>query len=197
MAARMSGLSRLADGIFHGLVAWGVSTLVFAYILTTSIGSVIGGAFSVLGAGAKTVAGGAAVTAGGVAGSQNAQNQIETLLKGSSGGQINQDAISNLQSQLSAGNRDGAVFVLTQQMGFAPDRAEQIVNTGTQLFGSAQNLPQQARNAASSAISGLSKTSWVLFVGVLLSMALGVFGGAVGSKATVRRRSPLSHGVHA
>ncbi|HEY3308977.1 MAG TPA: hypothetical protein VGJ93_11030 [Desulfuromonadaceae bacterium] len=196
VAARMSGLSRLADGILHGLVAWGASTLVFAFLITTSIGAVLGGAFSLVGQGAKTIAGGAAVTAGGVAGSPSSQNQLESLIKGSGGGgEINRQSLANLQERLSSGDREGAVNVLVSQMGFSQERATQVVNQGIGLVGSAQNLPQQARDTATTAVSGLSKISWGLFVGVLLSMGLGVAGGVVGSKATVKRRNPLPSGM--
>jgi len=194
VAARMSGLTRLADGMLHGLVAWSVSTLVFAFVITTSIGSVIGGAFSVFGQGAKAITGGAAVTAGGVSGSPGAQTQLESLLKGSSGkGDISKESVATLQQRLSSGDREGAVNVMVSDMGFTQDRAESMVNQGMALFGSARNLPEQARGAASSAVSGLTKVSWGLFGGVLLSMALGIAGGAVGSKAAIKRRSPIFH----
>ena len=38
------------------MVAWGISTVVFAYVLTTSVGSLVGGAFGIVGQGAKVVA---------------------------------------------------------------------------------------------------------------------------------------------
>lgn len=197
VAARMSGLSRLADGILHGLVAWGASTLLFAFLITTSIGTVLGGAFSLVGQGAKTIAGGAAVTAGGVAGSQSSQNQLESLIKGSGagGGEINRESLANVQESLSRGDREGAINVMTSQMGFSRERATQVVDQGAGLLGSAQNLPQQARDTATTAVSGISKISWGLFAGVLLSMGLGIAGGVVGSKATVKRRNPLPSGM--
>lgn len=195
VAARMSGFSRLADGLLHGMVAWGLSTVIFAYALTTSAGSLIGGAFNIAGQGAKVVAGGAAATASGVAGSQSAQSQLETLLKGSGGGggEINRESVTALQQRLSAGDRDGAISIMVNQMGFSEDRATQVADKGTGLLGSAQSLPQQGRDVATSAVSGLSKVSWGLFAALFLSMILGVSGGALGSRATVRRRHPLAH----
>lgn len=191
VAARMSGLSRMADGILHGLVAWGASMLIFAFLVTTSIGSALGGAFSLVGQGAKAVAGGAAVTAGGVAKSPSSQGQLESLLKGSAGGggDINTQSVANLKDRLSAGDRDGAIFVMTNQMGFTQERASQVVDQGMSLY---RNLPQQARDTASSAVSGLSKITWGIFFGVLLSMGLGVAGGVVGAKAADKRRHPLA-----
>lgn len=195
VAARMSGLSRIADGLLHGFVAWGASTLLFAYFLSTSVGSAVGGAFGIIGQGAKTLAGGAAVTAGGISGSKSAQGRLEALLKGSAGGggNISTDSVKNLQRRFSAGDRDGAIDVMVNQMGFTQDRATQLADQGMALFGSAQNLPQNTRDIATSAVSGLTKVSWALFVAVLLSAAVGVAGGAVGAKATVKRRHPIAH----
>ena len=190
VAARMSGLSRLADGIFHGLIAWGVSTLVFAYLITTSVGTVVGGAFGMIGQSLK-VAGGAAVTAGGAAGAGGSQAQFESLLKGgSTSGEIDTESMQALQQNLQQGNREGAINVMVSQMGFTNERARQVVDQGMALFGQAQQLPGQAREVAASSVSGLAKASWGLFIGVLLSLALGVGGGAIGSRATIRRSAP-------
>lgn len=195
IASRMSGYSRRADGVMHGMVAWGISTVIFAYVLTTSAGSMIGGAFSVVGQGARVVAGGAAATADIVADSQSSQNQLESLLKGSAGGggEISKESLAALQQRMSAGDRDGAVSVMVNQMGFTQERATQMADRGMALFGSAQNMPQQARDVASSAVSGVSKVSWGLFLALLLSMILGVSGGALGARATDKRRHPLAH----
>lgn len=195
IASRMSGYSRRTDGVMHGMVAWGISTLFFAYALTTSAGSLIGGAFSVVGQGAKAVAGGAAATAGGVAGSKSSQNQLETLLKGSAGGggEISKESMTALQKRMSAGDRDGAINIMVSRMGFTEDRAAPVVDKGMALLGSAQNMPQQARDVATSAVSGVSKVSWGLFVALLLSMILGLSGGAMGARATEKRRHPLAH----
>lgn len=191
VAARMSGLSRIADGILHGLVAWGASTLVFAFLITTSVGAALGGAFSLLGQGAKV----AGVTAGGVASSKSTQNQLESLLKGSAGGgNITADNVTAVRDKLQAGDRDGAIEVMVNQMGFTRDRATQVVDKGSVLFGQTRNLPREARETAATAVSGLSKITWGLFVGVLLSLGLGVAGGVVGSKASVKRRNPLPAG---
>lgn len=48
VAARTSGLSRAADGVLYGLVAWGVTTLLFAALASNTIGTVAGGLFGQL-----------------------------------------------------------------------------------------------------------------------------------------------------
>lgn len=190
VAARLSGMSRLADGIFHGFVAWGVSTILFAYLLTTALGSIIGGAFGVVGQGLRVAAQGAVAGGAGLSQSPGAQSQIESIVKGGGGGgNISSESMSALQQRLAAGDRAGAIDVMVNQMGFSQERANQVADQGMALFGAAQQLPQQARQVASTAVSGMTMASWSLFAGVLLSMALGIWGGAIGARATSRRRT--------
>ncbi len=48
-AARMAGVASRFDGALHGLVIWGLTLLITAYLLTSAIGGLIGGAFSIVG----------------------------------------------------------------------------------------------------------------------------------------------------
>jgi hypothetical protein len=49
VAGRLASARRLFDGIIHGVLTWAVSTLLTIYLLTTSIGNLIGGAGHLLG----------------------------------------------------------------------------------------------------------------------------------------------------
>lgn len=184
VAARISGLSRRSDGIFHGFVTWGVSTLLFAFLVTTSVGNLLGGVFNVLGQGLQA-------GAGAVAG--QGQGGLESLIGGSAGGaDISRQSLDNLQQQLSAGNRQGAIDVMVNEMGFSPDRAATVADQAMQLQGVAQQLPS-GQEVASAAVSGLTAASWWLFAGILLSLILGVFGGATGARGAAKRRTALVH----
>ncbi|HLA75420.1 MAG TPA: hypothetical protein VJM76_05870 [Gammaproteobacteria bacterium] len=185
VAARMSGLSRLADGIFHGFVAWGVTTLLFAYLATTAMGSLLGGAVGMLGQGLKTVGQGVTATATSNAGGGGAMSQLETLIKGdnASAGNITTESLNQLQDRLRQGDRAGAVSLMVEQMGFSSDRANTVADQGLALYGQSP----QARQAADQAVNTLAAASWWLFFGILLSMALGIWGGAVGVRTTSHR----------
>src|SRR5204863_10193710 len=43
------GIEIRFDGVLHGLITWGIATLLTIYLLTSAIGGIIGGGFSVLG----------------------------------------------------------------------------------------------------------------------------------------------------
>jgi len=54
VAGRLAGIPNNFDGFIHGLLAWSVGTLLTVYLLTSSVGSLIGGAFGMVGNVAKT-----------------------------------------------------------------------------------------------------------------------------------------------
>jgi hypothetical protein len=49
VAAWLAGIEIRFDGMLHGLIAWGIATLLTLYLLTAAIGGIIGGGFSALG----------------------------------------------------------------------------------------------------------------------------------------------------
>lgn len=68
-AARLARVPHRWDGVLHGLVIWAGVVLITVYLISSAIGGVIGGAFSVVGgtiSGAGSVVGGAASGAGSI-----------------------------------------------------------------------------------------------------------------------------------
>lgn len=63
VAGRLASAPRLFDGVIHGVLTWSLVTLLTIYFLTTTIGSIIGGAGRLVGGIVKT-AGSAAAAAG-------------------------------------------------------------------------------------------------------------------------------------
>jgi hypothetical protein len=50
ITARMSGSPLRSDGLYHGIIVWGVNWLVFAWLTTTVMATLLGGVFSAFGA---------------------------------------------------------------------------------------------------------------------------------------------------
>lgn len=187
VAASTSGLSRRKDGIFHGLVVWGVNTLLFFYLATTSVGALLGGAFNALGQGAQAVTG--AVTSGEIKqGPQGLISNLQTMITGTKGGEIDQVSLGTLNQQLSSGDRQGAINTMVTEMGFTQDRAQVIADQAASLYSTVQQLPS-GQEAAQATVSGLTLASWFIFAGVLLSMLLSIAGGWAGSLAVGKRRT--------
>jgi hypothetical protein len=60
VAARLSGLRRTGDGVLHGAVSWGATTLLYAALATTALGTLTAGMFGLLAPGAERPASAAA-----------------------------------------------------------------------------------------------------------------------------------------
>ena len=65
-SGRLSGSPSRTDGMLHGVVTWSVATLLFIYLLTTTLGSLVGGTFGMLGSTVQSIAQGAQGAAGGI-----------------------------------------------------------------------------------------------------------------------------------
>ena len=48
VAARLSGLRRTGDGVLHGAVSWGATTVLYAALATTALGTLTAGMFGLL-----------------------------------------------------------------------------------------------------------------------------------------------------
>jgi len=68
VAGHMAGLQRRQDGLLHGLLTWGLTTLLTFYLLTTTVGSLIGGTARALGSGLSAAGSGIAAVAPTIAG---------------------------------------------------------------------------------------------------------------------------------
>ncbi len=68
IAGRLSGVPRKTAGTLHGLVVWGLATVLMLQLATSAVGSVVGGAMSVLGSAARVAAEGIGAAAPAVGG---------------------------------------------------------------------------------------------------------------------------------
>lgn len=185
LSGRMSGLFRRADGMLHGFVAWGSTTLLFAALMTTALGAALGGTFRILG---QTIATGAQATA---APSQDIASRLSSIITGSAEANVTPESLAAVRQQLAANDREGAVSVMVNDMGFTQERANQIVSQLQPLFG--PQGEQNVRNATEQATNALSAASWWLFAGLLFSLGLGLLGGLMGARASGSRQLGGEH----
>ncbi|MBO0949937.1 hypothetical protein [Fibrella forsythiae] len=75
IAGRLASAPRLFDGVIHGVLTWCLATLLTIYFLTTTIGSLIGGASRLVGSLVRTAGSAVAVAAPGIG------NAVEGQLK--------------------------------------------------------------------------------------------------------------------
>ncbi len=199
VAARLSGMPLRGDGIIHGVLTWAVTLLITIYLLTTGVGSIVGGAFNVVGDTLSGVGQGVAkavpqaADAAGVSVDQIKQ-QAQQLLRPEQPGALNADqAQSELVADLgkmATGSqqeaqqaREQAVAIVAQQVGISPDQANQRID---QLEAEAKQKADQAKaaatQAADSTASAASSASIWAFIAFVLGAAAGAWGGSMGTR---------------
>ena len=170
----MCGLKRRTDGMLHGVVSWSVTTLLFVMLATSAGGSLLSGVFSGVGSTSNAIA------QGGTAG------VLRALINNEIGGEVSNESIRTLQQQLANGQRDQAIDYMGTNLGLRRDRASAIVDQTFILSGSPERASVQGREAADRAIRNASLAAWLVFVAVVLSLALSLVGGALGTMTAKR-----------
>lgn len=169
LAARLSSISLRSDGIYNGIVLWGVTWLMFAWLATSAMAALLGGVFNVFGATMQGIGTAATAVATRTAdGSVNVstgdlRRQIESILQATEKpdlqpAQIKKDAES-LKGQAQQGQpvgkvTDGALQELQQQI-TSLDR-EAAVNVMVNKFGMKEPQAQELINSTMG-MGGLAK----------------------------------------
>jgi hypothetical protein len=177
VAARMTGLKRKVDGILHGVVAWAVTTLLFATLASSAGGAMLSGVF--------TAVNPAGMVAGSTAGGGNASG-LAAMLKSRVGANASPTTLQSLEQLIQSGRRDEAIRFMSTSMGVDRTRATTIVDQALIVSGSPERASPQAREAADRALGAASTAAWTVFLAVALSLALGIAGGALGALAARR-----------
>ncbi len=206
VAARMAGIAPRLDGLLHGLVTWGIATLLTIYLLTSAVGGLIGGGFSALGglasaagsgisSAAKPLAQAAGVTPDAV------KDQAEGYLQPSNPDPATmspQDAQKEVAKDLATyakGGTDAAaakervISIMAAQLKVShDDAAKKFDDAQAKLQQAKAQAVQTAKNAADATAAAASKTSFAVFVDLLLGGIAAAVGGALGVQRRVAGR---------
>ena len=120
VTSRLSGISTRSDGLYHGIVVWGVNWLIFAWLTTTAMATMIGGAFSTFGSTLQALGqgvSGVASTAANKLGDkleqiswspQELRKQIEGILAASGKPELQPDQLQQDAGKVAGAARSGA-----------------------------------------------------------------------------------------
>lgn len=195
-AGRLCGRPMRSTAGIHGLATWAATTLVIFYLLTTTVGSIIGGAFS----GIAGAVGGLSQAAGTVAKSAapaltNAANpfaSIEQQLREATGGNdpqaLRDAAVSALKAALT-GNpaqaqdaRERAAQAIAKAENVSVDQArKQVAQYQQQYDNAVKTAKQEAVQAADTAARVVSSGALYGFVALVLGAIFGWLGGLLGT----------------
>ena len=148
VAGRLASAPRLFDGIIHGVLTWCLVTLLTIYFLTTTIGSIIGGAGRLVG-GLVSAAGSAAASAGPGIG-----NMVQDQLKANGIDTKNLD-LNDLKGEVNKVLRQTGDPALNPNT--LERKADQAVDKAGNTAERAASNPQAADDMASGLFSRLFK----------------------------------------
>jgi len=200
VAGRLSGTPRESTASWHGLTTWGLTTLVIFYLLTSTIGSVAGGAYSmVAGAigGAGKAIGSTAETAVQAAVPQLANVQdpfgaIESQMRESTGSTdpaaMRDAAVASLRAALTGNQaqaeqaRGKAAEAISKAQGIPIDQARaQVQQYEQQYRQTVDQAKEQATKAADVTAKAVSRGALFGSLALLLGAMAGWFGGRMGT----------------
>jgi hypothetical protein len=204
IASRLSARPSRTTGGYHGLTAWAVTTLLVLYLLTTSLGAVVGGAFSgvssMLGGVGQTASTAASVAVPTLANNGNPFSGIEQQIRSATGGNdpqaLRDTAVAALRAVITGDQatlddaRNKAAAALARAQNIPVDQAKtQVADYEAQYKQSIQMAKQKAIEAAQSASKALSTGAIVAFVALLIGAIAAWFGGVAGTvRAGMRRQ---------
>jgi hypothetical protein len=199
IASRLSGRPSKSTGGYHGLTTWAVTTLVVLCLLTTSVGTLIGGAFSglssIVGGVGQTAATAAATAAPAIANSANPMSSIEQQIRGTTGNDpkaLQDAAVAAVQAAVTGDQakateaRNRAAEAVAKAQGIPVDQArtqvEQYEKTYRDNMAAAK---KQALDAAQAATTAVSTGAILGFLALALGAIASWFGGTFGTKHDV------------
>ncbi|WP_170133973.1 PhnA-like protein [Palleronia aestuarii] len=186
-AGRLSGKAKESTASWHGLTSWALATLVVVYLVSSSIGGIVGGAYSTLTSAVGNVAGaaGTAVEAAG----PNPFSAIEQTFQSA----IPEDADP-------AAMRDAAIASVRSALTGDAEGAEQAEAQAVRAIAEAQGIPQQeaqaqfdqfqaqytetveqAKQTADTASAAVSTSALLGALGLILGAVAAWFGGRMGA----------------
>ncbi|MQY46212.1 PhnA-like protein [Rhizobiales bacterium RZME27] len=209
VSSRLSGRPSNSTGGYHGLTTWAVTTLVVLYLLTTSVGALVGGAFSglasVVGGVCQTAATAATTAAPALANSTNPMAGIEQQIRSSTGNDpqaLQTAAVSSVQALVTGDQakaeeaRARAADAVAKAQGIPVDQARTQVEQYEKSYrDNMQAAKQQAIEAAQTATAAISAGAILGFLALALGAVAGWFGGSYGTKRNVIVSETITHRV--
>ncbi|MCO6052331.1 PhnA-like protein [Mesorhizobium sp. RP14(2022)] len=199
-AGRLSGRPKGSTASWHGITTWALTTLVIFYLLTSSIGGIIGGAFQ----GLSSAAGGVASAVGGTAqtaavaaapslpGVSNPFSSIEQSVRDATGGNdpaaLRDAAVAAVRAAVTGDEaqandaRERAAQAIARAQNVPVEQARtQVQQYEQQYRQSVETAKQQATQAADAAATAVSRGALFGALGLILGALAAWFGGRMGA----------------
>ena len=192
VAGRLSGRPKESTTGWHGITAWALTTLIVFWLLTSTVGAVLGGAFRTIG----NAVGGLTQTAATAAAPALSQADpfagIENQIRATTGGQdpaaLRDAAVAAMRSAVTGNEAEAeaararAAEVLAQAQGIPVEEARtQVDQYAGQYQQTVDQVQQQATEAANTAADVVSTAALFGFIALVLGAIAAWFGGRFGT----------------
>ena len=209
VAAWLAGIELRRDGVLHGLITWGIATLLTVYLLSSALGGIIGGGASALGnltsaagSGIKDAAQPVAQAAGVTP--DMLQQQAQAYLKPAntdpatmSPQDAEKEVVTNLATYAKGGPdaaaaKDRVIAISAARQHISSDQAaKQFDDAQAKLQQEKDKAIQVAKNTADAAASAAATTSF----GAFAILLIGAIAAAIGGSLAVQRRLQVAQRV--
>ncbi len=209
-SAWMAGISTRFDGILHGLVTWGMATLLTVYLLSSAVGSIVGGGFSALGSATSAAGSGISSAAKPLAQAagispdmvqQQAQAYLQPAAAKDPAAMTSQEAQKEIASNLVTYEQGGAdapaakariIDITAAQTKMSrEDATKKFDDAQAKIQQTMDQAKQKAKDAADATAADASKAAFGGFAVLLLGLIAAAIGGAL----AVQRRALLVTGT--
>jgi hypothetical protein len=202
-ASRLAGIPSRTDGILHGLVTWGTTTLVVFFFLTSTVGALIGGGFGLLKSGGQAIAQAAPQVAGAVGQSGAGDQMGDSIRQNLQERGIPPENLDNITGQISSElavlavqapeNQDAQkqviVNTLVSNTNMSPGEARGLVDEWGQrgqqmkqdIQQGAQQAGEKAKEVAGQASDAAGKGALASFAMLFLTAIAAGLGGFAGT----------------
>ncbi len=214
VAGRLSGKPKEGTAAWHGFTAWALTTLVVAYMLTSTVSGVVSGAYNAASGalgGMTSAVGQTAQTAAQAAAPSIAQggdpfSRIEQQIRSGTGGvdpaAMRDAAVAAVRAAVTGDQaqaqqaRDRAAESLAQAQGIPIEQARTQVQQYEQQYRQGmEQATNQARQAADVAAKAVSTGALVGALALVLGAIAGWFGGRAGAVEPTMTELALGYGL--
>lgn len=188
VAGRVCGFVRRGDGMLHGILAWGLMSLLTVYLLSSALGRIMGGVTNVFGQTARTVAAVAPQIVSEVGSQLGNENgglsgiirEGQSLLRdaGTDNGQLGAIITRSFGSaQINDADKETLVTALTERTTLTEPEARQTVDRWQQRV---TEFTQQAETQARETGDTVARTTSRAALWSSLALLLGAVAAALG-----------------
>lgn len=192
VAGRLSGRPKESTTGWHGITSWAVTTLLIFYLLTSTVGAVLGGAFRTVGDAVGGLTQTAATAAAPALAEADPFSGIENQVRAASGGQdpaaLRDAAISAVRAAVTGTEAEAeaararAAETLARAQGVPVEQARTQVDQYVQQYQqTVDQVQQQATEAADTAASVASTAALFGFIALVLGGIASWLGGRFGT----------------